>query len=206
MKVIIEHLEPILSKWLWIEYKHVSELIGKSNLIFTNVKKEKHRLKLSELGAVEEKSICELDIDRTKLIVLDQKASEKLKPEDFSDAEYVVVGGIMGDHPPRGRTWLYLTSRLTGAKARTLGDYQFAIDGAVYMALQVYRGRRIEEIPVQIGLDIKVNEYLTINLPYAYPLINGQPFISSELVKFLKEDIEDYEAEAIRTGTIPEVE
>jgi len=206
MKIVIEHLEPVLSKWLWIEYKHVSGLVGKEKLIFTNVKKKKTRRKLSALGEALSESICELEVDRRKIIVLDQKASKHLVPEDFSNIEYVVVGGIMGDDPPRRRTWLYLTSRLKEAKARTLGDYQFAIDGAVYMALQVSQGKKLEEIPVQIGLDIRVDEYLTVHLPYAYPLVNGRPLISEELVRFLIDEIEDYEAEAIKRGEVPEIE
>ncbi len=40
MKFIIEHLEPELYPWCLIEYKHISKIVGKNNLIYTNINKE----------------------------------------------------------------------------------------------------------------------------------------------------------------------
>ena len=39
MKFIIEHLEKKLFEWCLIEYEHISKIVGKNNLIITNVKK-----------------------------------------------------------------------------------------------------------------------------------------------------------------------
>lgn len=36
MLIVIEHLEPELSKWLLIEYKHAAQ-IARGNLLITNV-------------------------------------------------------------------------------------------------------------------------------------------------------------------------
>ena len=47
---IIEHLEPRLSKWCLIEYKHISEIAGKRNLWLANVKRESERKKLEGYG------------------------------------------------------------------------------------------------------------------------------------------------------------
>ena len=40
MKFIIEHLEPELYDWCLIEYEHISKIVGKENLIFTNINKK----------------------------------------------------------------------------------------------------------------------------------------------------------------------
>ena len=60
MKFIIEHLEPKLYEWCLIEYEHISKLVDKDNLIFTNIKKQKDVKKLQKYGAVYEKSVSEL--------------------------------------------------------------------------------------------------------------------------------------------------
>ena len=59
-KFIIEHLEPRLWKWCLVEYRHISEIVGKRNLIFTNVKKLGEKLK--DLGKVESKSVKEMNL------------------------------------------------------------------------------------------------------------------------------------------------
>ena len=57
MKFIIEHLEPRLYKWCLIEYKHISDIIAKKSLIFTNLKNKKYADKLKNSGEVFKKSI-----------------------------------------------------------------------------------------------------------------------------------------------------
>lgn len=192
---IIEHLEPEISKWLLFEYEHASEIVGKNRLIFTNVKNAKDRQKLSKFGAVEEKSVGEI-FNPEKVIVLDPKAELPLKPEDFAGKEAVVVGGILGDHPPKSRTSKLLTRRFTKATVRNIGRDQFTIDGAVYVAKLESEGTPLEKIPVKKELSIKLNEYMEVHLPYAYPLKDGKPMISQKLTAYLRsgEIIRDEEA------------
>jgi ribosome biogenesis SPOUT family RNA methylase Rps3 len=184
---VIEHLEPEIGKWLLFEYEHASEIAGKNRLMFTNVKKEKWRRLLSRFGIVEEKSAAQI-FNHEKVIVLDPKAELPLTPEDFAGKEAVIVGGILGDHPPKGRTKKLLTTRFPKAAARNIGKSQFSIDGAVYVARLVSEGKPLEAIPVQRGLSLKLNQYGEVYLPYAYPLQDGKPVISKKLVAYLLSD------------------
>ena len=178
---VIEHLEPRLSEWVLIEYEHASMIVGRENLAFTNVKRGFKALE--RLGKVYRESVVEL-FDREDIIVLDPKAEELLEPSDFDHVRAVVVGGILGDHPPKGRTFKLITSKMKRARARSLGDCQFSIDGAVYMALKVASGVRLSEIPVAKSLTLKCGD-LEIHLPFCYPLVNGKPVISPKLIDYL---------------------
>lgn len=184
---MIEHLEPVISRWLYIEYEHSSEIVGKERLIFTNVKDLMDAKILSNLGSVREKSFIEI-FNPDRVIILDPKASEYLRPEDFRGKEAVIIGGILGDNPPRGRTWRLITSRAPGALSRKIGDGQFSIDGAVYVAKLVSEGIRLKDIMVRRGLHIKLRDKAEIFLPYLYPLRNGKPIISEKLVRYLTSD------------------
>ena len=195
---VIEHLEPEIGKWLYMEYMHTSEIVGKKRLVFTNVKNQKDIELLSKLGTVKRESFAEI-FTPEKTIILDPKASKKLRPEDFGGKEAVVIGGILGDDPPKGRTRKLVTARLPNATVRNLGKEQFSIDGAAYVAKLVSEGKRIEEIPVKKGLTIKLNRFAEIYLPYAYPLKEGKPVISEGLIEYLRsESIVKDEEELLR--------
>ncbi|MGB9671800.1 MAG: hypothetical protein ACPL0C_06465 [Candidatus Bathyarchaeales archaeon] len=184
LKFVVEHLEPEISTWLQIEYTHTSEIVGKNRLIFTNVKNETDKAKLSSLGTVKEQSFAEI-YNPKEIVILDPKAKLPLKPEDLTNKKAVVIGGILGDNPPKGRTKRFITNRCPEAIARNIGKSQFAIDGAVYMAKLVSEGFRLEEIPIKKGLTIKLNEHHSIYLPYAYPLKDGKPLIHKALIEYL---------------------
>ena len=197
MKVIIEHCESILSKWLWFEYSNCSKIVGKNNLIFTNVREDEISNKLSRLGIVFNESIISL-VNRgafncNEIIILDLEATTPLSPLDFKGNTKVVIGGILGDHPPKGKTYKLITSRLPNCVWRNLGPYQFSIDGAAYVALQVSLGRSLDEIPIALGFKIKVNEFHEIYLPYAFPIVDDKPLVSQDLIEYLKsnEIVED---------------
>ncbi|MEM3601189.1 MAG: SAM-dependent methyltransferase [Candidatus Bathyarchaeia archaeon] len=181
---VIEHLEPKMGKWLTIEYKHASQIVGKNRLLFANVKKKTHAFKLSKFGSVRPESFAELFHPR-EIIILDMKASNPLTIKDFAGKKAVIVGGILGDHPPKGRTFTLITSRAPEASARNLGKFQFGIDGAIYMAKGVSEGIPLEEIPIKRSLTIKASETHFIHLPYAFPVREGKTIISQELIEHL---------------------
>ncbi|MEM2321388.1 MAG: SAM-dependent methyltransferase [Candidatus Bathyarchaeia archaeon] len=183
MLFVIEHLEPEISKWLYLEYKHASKIVGEDRLVFTNVKKEDVNI-LSNLGIVKSESFIEI-FNQRKVVILDPKAKERIKPEDLEKKEAIIIGGILGDHPPRGRTRKLITLRAPEAAARNLGKGQFSIDGAVYIAKMICEGFRLEDIPIKRGLYIKINERAEVHLPYVYPLKDGKPVVSEELLKYL---------------------
>jgi len=184
---IIEHLESETGKWLLYEYEHASEIVGKNRLIFTNVKNKSEAIKLSKLGKVEEKGAAEI-FSPEKVIILDPKAEEPLKPEDFAGKDAVIIGGILGDYPPKGRTRKLLTRRFPKATVRNIGKSQFSIDGAVYVAKLVSEGTPLEKIPVKKGLSLRLNKHAEVYLPYAYPLKDRKPVISQKLVAYLCSD------------------
>lgn len=185
MFFVIEHLEPKLSEWLFIEYSHAAKIVGNERLLITNVKKARELRKLNKIARVDHGRVHEIFKQR-ELIVLDPQARRGLSPTDFSGKRAVVVGGILGDDPPLGRTRELLTQFLPGALARNLGKGQLAIDGAVYVAKQVSDGKSLKEVSVQLGLEIKLSKTRSTFLPYAFPLVKGKPLISGRLITYLK--------------------
>jgi len=185
MRFVIEHLEPELSEWLFIEYLNSARIVGRQRLLITNVKKKSDFSRLSRIARVERKRAREL-FKPDEVIVLDLCAKRKLSKADLSDKQAVVVGGILGNDPPLGRTKELLTKSLRGAVVRNLGKHQFSIDGAVKVAKLVSDGEPLGKVPVQQGVEIKINKNYSTFLPYAFPLVKGKPMISRELVKYLK--------------------
>ncbi|MBC7130348.1 hypothetical protein H5T51_03890 [Candidatus Bathyarchaeota archaeon] len=184
---VIEHLEHEIGKWLLFEYMHASEIVGRKHLWFTNVKRADDAARLKPLGRVEARRAAEI-FKPTKVLILDPKANMQLRPEDFNGKEAVIIGGILGDHPPKGRTSKLLTRAFPGAAARNLGKAQFSIDGAIYVAKLVSEGISLERIPIKKGLTIKLDDYSEVYLPYAYPLKDGKPVISPWLVEYLRSE------------------
>jgi len=185
MLFVIEHLEPKLSEWLFIEYSSAARIVGRQRLLITNVKKKTEFSRLAKIARVERKRMEEL-FRPSELVVLDLCAKRKLSKADLSDRQAVVIGGILGNDPPLGRTRELLTKSLLGAAVRNLGKHQFSIDGAVKVAKLVSGGEPLEKVPVQRGVEIKISKGYSTFLPYAFPLVKGKPLISRELVKYLK--------------------
>ncbi|HDI12974.1 MAG: hypothetical protein DRN83_00430 [Hadesarchaea archaeon] len=184
MLFVVEHLEPKLSEWLYLEYSHAAQAVGRGKLFITNVKNEEEFRRLSRTIQVKRERVGEL-FEQSELLVLDPKAKNTLTTDDFEDKRAVVIGGILGGDPPLGRTKL-LTNSLPKASRRNIGRSQFSIDGAVYVAGQVEAGKALYEIPTQNGIEIKITDGHSVILPYEYPLVDGRPFISPKLIAYLK--------------------
>jgi ribosome biogenesis SPOUT family RNA methylase Rps3 len=60
MLYIIGHLEEKLYRWCFLEYQQISKLVGKENLLFTNIKSAVQGKKLHSFGRVESKSVRQL--------------------------------------------------------------------------------------------------------------------------------------------------
>ncbi|CAI1492827.1 conserved protein of unknown function [Thermococcus nautili] len=190
--LVIEHLEEI-SDWLWLEYKHVSEW-WKDKLIFTNVLPEE-REKLAKLGSVIGESVTRFPFDRSKIIVLDLQAEEELKPEDIDEDTIIVVGGILGDAVPRGRTKEFITSKMEGVKVRHIGKPQFSIDGASIVARLIADGKRLEEIEYEENPTIRLDEFSEITLHYAVPKLDGRLLLTPGLIELQKRELGYTEAD-----------
>jgi len=184
--LVVEHLEEI-SDWLWLEYRHASEW-WKDKLIFTNVLPEE-REKLAKLGSVIGESVTRFPFDRSKIIVLDLQAEEELKPEEIEEDTIIVVGGILGDAVPRGRTKEFITSKMEGVKVRHIGKPQFSIDGASIVARLIADGKRLEEIEYEENPTIKLDEFSEITLHYAVPKLDGRLLLTPGLIELQKREL-----------------
>jgi len=195
--IVIEHLEPTLSPWTYLEYKHTASIVG--NLLVTNVKDERERACLEPFARAVPESVNEI-AERREILVLDPQARVPLSPEDFKQFRYVVVGGIMGDFPPKGRTRKLLTEKL-GVEARTLGPCQLSVDGAAYVASRVADGEPLERVKIARGLTLKRGA-LEVKLPYCYPLSGERVIFSGELARYILSLLEEDEAYAAVSGKV----
>jgi len=181
MRYIIEHLEKKVYPWCFIEYEHISKIVGKERVIFTN----SGDTRLKKFGNVIKQSVATLDLK--KACVLDPKAEKTLEPgERF---EYFIFGGILGDYPRRGRTTKLLSKKLKDAVLRNLGKKQMSTDTAVLVTKLISEGKRLEEITFKDDLEIELKNgrirESTI-LPYRYVVLKGKPIVSKKLVNYLK--------------------
>ncbi|MEM1606301.1 MAG: hypothetical protein QXW41_08675 [Fervidicoccaceae archaeon] len=178
VRIYIEHLEESLGRWVLAEYRNSYRIAG-DLLTITGIEipgLPSTRRRFHEL------------VNPSKAIILDPQAPQTLEPEDLVGFEAIVIGGILGAHPPMGRTKKLLSDRFPEAAKRNIGKHQFPIDASVYIALEVIRGKRVREIPIALGLIIRRKigsiEH-EIELPYAYPIVNGKPLISEEVLEIL---------------------
>jgi len=180
---IIEHLEPKIGRWVLIEYAHISRIVGKGNLWFTNIK---HRSKkLERLGKCFKQSVKELNLKNA--CVLDPESKQLLTPSESKNFNYFIFGGILGDYPPKKRTKKELTSKLNfKAKARNIGKKQMSTDNAIYTVNQIAKGKNFKDLEFKYNISLKMNKYLDLELPYLYNTVEGKPLISKELITFLK--------------------
>jgi len=180
---IIEHLEPELFDWCIIEYQHISKILGKKNVWFTNIKKEDEK-KLKAFGKVSNESIKSMKLQNA--CILDPESSEELTSKNSQQYIYFIFGGILGDYPPKKRTAEELSSFLPNIKRFNIGKEQMSTDNAVYTVKKIIEGKNLSELKFQDNAEIKINEVLTTQLPYRYNIVNKKPLISSELIKFIK--------------------
>jgi ribosome biogenesis SPOUT family RNA methylase Rps3 len=200
---IIEHLEDHLWRWCLIEYKHISQIVGRENLWITNVKrKSKASEELKQFAHVFKESIINEEsiinlVQSSKLqtiCVLDPEGKETLLPSEAKKFSHFIFGGILGDNPPQKRTAPELTSKLLKVNSqiiiRNLGKKQMSTDNAVYVVKQIVQGKTLSQLQFQDTLEIKMSQRSRIQdsiiLPYYYCLVNSKPLISSELVQYLK--------------------
>ena len=178
---IIEHLEKRIWRWCIIEYKHISALVGKKNLWFTNIKRCKE---LAKYGKTIKKSISELNLKNA--CVLDPEAKKILNPNEAKKIKYFIFGGILGDNPPKKRTKKELTGLMKNAIARSIGKKQFSTDNAVYAVKMISEGNPISKLKFQDKIEIPLNEHESVIFPFRYNIVDGKPLVSGELVSYLK--------------------
>ena len=181
MIYVIEHMDEEMHEWCILEYKHISEIVGKQNLIFTNVKKYAEKIK--GLGEIHEKSIAEMNFE--KVCVLDADSKETLKTSDKQKFDYFVFGGILGDNPPQKRTQKLIKS--LKCQTRNLGNKQMSTDTAVLAAKMILNGKKLEQIEFADIITIPIREKEEVILPFRYIIKDGKLMLAPGIVKMLKE-------------------
>ena len=180
---IIEHLEDEVYPWCVIEYKNISKIVGKDNLWFTNVKNLEKR-KLSSYGRVIPFSVRDMELEDA--CILDPDAGEVLTPSKAGKAKYFIFGGILGDYPPKKRTKEELTKFFKKKNAFNIGKKQMSTDNAVCVVKKISEGTPIRRMKFIDKIEIKINDIESTILPYRYLIENGKPFVSNELIRYLR--------------------
>ena len=185
MKYTIEHMDEEMYDWCVIEYRHISNTVGKDSLIITNVKKGADKIKT--FCTAYSKSIAELELEKKKICVLDMDAKQELRTEDRRKFDYFVFGGILGDNPPQKRTQK-LIQKLGKPETRNLGKKQISTDGAILAAKMILEdGKKLEQIKIE-AITIKTGKDEEVTLPCCYVIQDRKPSIAPELVKLLKQE------------------
>ena len=179
MKYIIEHMDPELWDWSLLEYKHVAENVGEEDLMLTNVK-ESDIAKIDFCEARKEKTN---DLCLKRLCILDPAAEKTLSPDDADNFDYLVFGGILGNYPPEARTKELVAD---GADRRNLGKDQFSTDNAVIVAKKIMDGKKLADLEFMSDFTIPIDKGEEIILPFKYLLVDGKPFISPDIVDYVK--------------------
>ena len=175
MKFVIEHMDEI-SEWCILEYTHISEIVGKENLIFTKVNSDK----LNGLGIIKKESVHNLKFEN--VCVLDPEAEKILSPDDKFD--YFIFGGILGDFPPRKRT---REINIEGER-RNLGDVQMSTNTAVYVAKKISEGKKFSDLDFQDDLIIPISDGEEVILPYRFVKENGKLVLPPGYIEMAKKE------------------
>lgn len=177
---IIEHLEPEVYPWVVMEYKHISQNVGKSNLWFTNTSSNK----LKPYGNVIKHSVKDAILQDA--CILDPESPNLLTPEEAKKYTYFIFGGILGDYPPRKRTEDELTNFLPNIPSYNIGKEQMSTDNAVAVVKEITKGTPMNKMKFQDTLTIRINDIESIELPYRYLIKNNKPYVSNEVINYLK--------------------
>ncbi len=175
---IIEHLEPKMWPWCIIEYKHMSKIVGKQNLLITNTKSKL----MTGFAKTEAKSIGQLNPKNA--CILDPAATKTLTPTDAKQFDCFIFGGILGDDPPQERTKEELGS--VPGERRNLGNKQMSTDTAIHVVWKIVHGMMLKEMQFQDTITLKIGNQEEIILPYRYLLKNNKPILAPGLEMYLK--------------------
>jgi|TARA_B100001971_G_C18233334_1_gene565377 ribosome biogenesis SPOUT family RNA methylase Rps3 len=181
MKYIIEHLEPELFPWCIIEYRHITKILGKANVLFTNIRRKKDCDRIRGFAKAIKESFTTLDLNR--VCVLDPAASNVLSSSDATSFDVIVLGGILGDYPMKARTKEEIPS---GYERRHLGKEQMPTDNAAFVAKGILSGKKMSDFSFKDGITVELDEGEATDLPFRYVMIEGKPLMSGQLVELLK--------------------
>ncbi len=184
MKYVIEHLDGRVYKWCNLEYTHIFEIVGKENLIFTNVKGKKGQEILGKIGKVYKESVTELNFQN--VCILDPAAKQTFDKTDAKQFDYLIFGGILGDYPMRQRTKDELSDKFPQAQIRNIGAKQMSTNTAVYVVHELAKGKTLNDFDFQDDLVIETGKDEEVVLPYRYVKIDGKVMLPKGLHEHIK--------------------
>lgn len=82
------------------------------------------------------------DVKEARVCFLDEQGNGPLRPTDITNFDYIIVGGILGDHPPKDKGGHL---RGLGLAVRHLGPRQMSTDTAVLACATVLR----HQVPIE---------------------------------------------------------
>ena len=92
---VIEHLEDDYYDWCCHEYTHAALQVAPCKLIITNFDFS-HQLP-DNVSVTSEKSCDFLQPHQTRTCLLDSESSSLMKPDDATNFDYILLGGILGN-------------------------------------------------------------------------------------------------------------
>lgn len=209
MKYIVEHMEEGFSEWVILEYAKILSDVGKENLIICSLPSTTTSAdipaKLLDLGL--KWTTKELDKineeypdfhyytpeSGKKICLLDPRAEEDLTCSDVEKFDCMVLGGILGNHPPRDRT-AELKVKYPGLLVgRRLGDKQMSTDTAARTAFYILEKKiEFENIKFIDYPEFRFNKNEAVEMPFRYIIDDktGKPILPDGMLELIKEDSE----------------
>lgn len=192
MKFIVEHLEKPLSQWCFLEYQHIITALGKDAVFFTNVDDDSEQKQLAALGVkVYKETVANLIAQgvfpKEKCVLIDLDDKGDLTPQEAPQFEYAIFGGILGDQPLSMRSNTHFSS--LHVERRQLTDKQMSTDTSVLVCdLVANKQQALSSLHFAYEIDITLNEFETMTLPYQYLLVGNTPVFTPGLVEHLQQE------------------
>ncbi|GAA5840825.1 hypothetical protein JCM3766R1_000893 [Sporobolomyces carnicolor] len=210
---VIEHMEDdnrdsTFPHWIALEYAQMCRLAtDASHVIFSSLSPASVASLTDQLVAkgiprsaftVETRSVRELmreqRVELERVCLLDPRATKVIGPDDKSDFDWFLFGGILGDDPPRDRTGIL---RRDGYPSRHLGPVQMTTDTALGVTkLCVQDGKRLDEIHFvdhpTIKFPGKGYENESVEMPFRYVVDErtGEPILPDGMREHLRDDMD----------------
>ncbi|KAL9709204.1 hypothetical protein Ac2012v2_007559 [Leucoagaricus gongylophorus] len=127
-------------------------------------------------------------ISPDRICLLDPKAEKTLSPEDGNGTfDWFLFGGILGDDPPRDRT---SELRVLGFPSRHLGPVQMTTDTALGVTKLVVQDKiPLDEIPFIDFPMIQFNAKESVEMPFRYITVDGEPKLPPGMRQLLYDDL-----------------
>ena len=105
--------------------------------------------------------------EQSNVCFMDMRGTETLKPQDASKFNFIVFGGILGDHPPKDRAG---DMRANFANVRQLGVVQMTTDTALLVSREILEEQKnLSDLAFitdpEIPTDDAIKTYLDLRMP-----------------------------------------